>query len=814
MAARFAYKGTVFWGFVMIFFSTDGNSRVFGSRLWPVVALSLCALPATAQPPNGLPPGQGVQPNGPAGQAGPGQPGGPNDQGGPGMQRFRKMMGTGPAFQPAAAQDQSAGMRESGAGGITLNFVNADVRDVAKAVLGDYLQLNYEIAANTTGVVTIQTSKPLSRTQVLPALEQALGLAGLALVHSNGIYEILPLADAHKQAGTNAPAHVTNTLGYGMEVVHVKYVGAQALAKLLEPISNSEGTIRVDPTRNDLILEGTAQQRENLIDDIALFDTDWLEGMHFQLFEPKYMDSDELAKELSDMVGGPESPVANVVRFVPLNRLNAVLVISPQEKYVDQMREWVSRLDRPGEGNDKKIYVYRVQNGRASDIAGTLLKTLFGSSSTEQTTQQSQGGGSQQSSTSTSSFNGNNSGLGGGLNGTSSGTSGSSGTSNFGTSGLGQTNSGTSSSTSGTSGTSGSSNSTSLANRSNNPATPFQPVTTPINQGGGNGYGKYETVGGVSRENFGTVNITADETNNALVILATPREYAVIQDALHQLDVAPLQVLLEAAIAEVTLTNNTQYGFQYFYQPNSTNNSTSSFTLTNNSTTINPSGENGLAVPLAAALPGFSYMFSNGKSLSAVLSAISTITHVDVLSAPEVLVLNNQTAKLDVGDQVPIVTATATSTIDTNAPEVNSVQYLSTGVILQVTPRVNKGGMVMMDIDQQVAEPTTTTTSSINSPTIQQREIASSVSVADGETIALGGLFSNQISKGKSGIPFLQDIPYLGHLFTNTSDSINRDELMVLITPHVVDDMKKARAVTDELRHKLPEVQPIFDQKG
>jgi len=135
-------------------------------------------------------------------------------------------------------------------------------------------------------------------------------------------------------------------------------------------------------------------------------------------------------------------------------------------------------------------------------------------------------------------------------------------------------------------------------------------------------------------------------------------------------------------------------------------------------------------------------------------------------------------------------------------------------VILTVTPRVNRGGMVMMDIDQQVAEPETTTTSSINSPTIQQREITSSVAVADGETIALGGLFSNQITKSKSGIPLLQDIPYLGNLFTDTSDSISRDELMVLITPHVVESMQKARAITDELRRKLPEVEPVFEQKG
>ena len=619
-------------------------------------------------------------------------------------------------------------------------------------------------------------------------------------MHSNGIYEVLPIADAHKQSGTTTPINENKALGYGTEVVRVKYVNAAALAKLIEPVSTQEGTIRVDPTRNALIIEGTAQQRQTLLDDIALFDADWLTGMSFALWEPKYMDADELAKELSDLVGGTESPVAGVVRFVPIDRLNAVLAIAPQQKYLDQLRAWVARLDRPGEGNDKKIYVYRVQNGRSSDIATTLEKTLFGSSSTEQTTQQSQGGGAQQTQSNTSSF-GSSSSSGSGLLGnfgSSNTTNGSNTTSNT-------TNGGSSLGQNGT--TSGGSN-TLLANRNSNPAAPFQPVTTPVEQPGARQGGKYETVGGVSREGISTVNITADDTNNALVILATPREYAVIQDALKQLDVAPLQVLLEAAIAEVTLNKNTQFGFQYFYKPNSTPNSNSTLTLTNSGTVAIPP-----TTPLVPSLPGFSYIFSNGNSLNVVLSAIANVTHVEVLSAPEVLVLNNQTAKLEVGDQVPIITQTATSTIDTNAPEVNSVQYLATGVILQVTPRVNKGGQVMMDIDQEVAEPTTTTSSTINSPTISQREIVSSVSVADGETVALGGLFSNQVSKTKSGIPWLQDIPYLGHLFTNTGDSVNRDELMVLITPHVVDSLNKARAVTDELRHKLPEVQPIFAEQ-
>ncbi|HLY04446.1 MAG TPA: type II secretion system secretin GspD [Rhizomicrobium sp.] len=755
----------------------------------------LVAAPSAGQPDNGQS-GAGVQ------QQGQGQPVGQGVQRGPGFQRPGIPGGPpGPPGEQASpgADQQSAGMQESAAGGITLNFVNADVRDVAKAVLGDYLKLNYEIAANTTGQVTIQTSKPLARAQVLPALEQALGLAGLALIHSNGIFEILPVADAKKQVGTSVPATAVATMGYGMEVVHVKYVSAAALAKLLEPLATSEGTVRVDTSRNSLIIEGTAQQRETLMDDIRLFDSDWLSGMSFGLFEPKYMDAEELAKELNDLIGGTESPIAGVVRLVPIDRLNAVLAISPQQRYIDQLEAWFKRFDRPGEGNDKKIYVYRVQNGRASDIASTLIQTLFGSSSTQSTVQQTQGGGSQQTSTTTSMF-GNQSTTG------QTGTSAQTGTGTGSTPGGGI---GTGTSFGGGSSFGQSTSSNTSLNHTTNPSVPFQPVTTPIQQPQNRtGGGGYETIGGVSREGISTVNITADETNNALVILATPREYAVIQDALKQLDVAPLQVLLEAAIAEVTLNKSTQFGFQYFYQPNSTPNSLSTFSLTNAATIASPP-----ASPLLAALPGFTYMFSNGNSLNVVLSALANVTHVDVLSAPEVLVLNNQTAKLQVGDQVPIITATATSTIDTNAPQVNSVQYLATGVILQVTPRVNKGGQVMMDIDQEVAEPLTTTSSTINSPTIQQREITSSVSVADGETIALGGLFSNQVSKTNTGIPLLQDIPYLGHLFSNTSDSVNRDELMVLITPHVVDDTRKARQVTDELRHKLPEVQPLFEQE-
>ncbi|MDE2184064.1 MAG: type II secretion system secretin GspD [Alphaproteobacteria bacterium] len=632
---------------------------------------------------------------------------------------------------PPAASAPPPGTSNASDQGVTLNFVNADVRDVAKAILGDYLKLNYEIAANVQGTVTIQTNQPLARDAVLPALDEALSLNGMALVYSHGLYRIVPLAAAHSDLG---PVKATGgaSPGYGVELFHVKYVNAAALQKLLQPLTEHEGTVRVDPSRNLLIVEGTAEQRRTIGEDIALLDVNWLSGMTFELFTAQNMDAEELVKELNSVLGGLTSPAADVVKLVPIDRLNTVLAIAPQRRYLQQLRAWVTRLDKPGVGNDRRIFVYHVQNGRASDLEKTLKRTLFGSAS--------QGGSEVQTQT--------------------------------------------------------------APRRPAAPPVDNLDATTGADTAGSDQSSgasrSYETVEGVNRQGMSSVHITGDESNNALVFLATPREYSVIESALRQLDVPPMQVLLEASIAEVSLTKNTQFGFQYFYQPSAKN----TFILSNStSPTITPS------------FPGFSYMFSNGNSIQAILDALGTVTHVDVISSPEVLVLNNQMARLEVGNEVPVLTAQSVSTVGTNAPVVNAVQYLDTGVILKVTPRVNRGGRVMMDVEQEVSGVSDAASSNIDSPTIQQRKITSSVSVEDGQTIALGGLFTNEITKTKKGFPYLQDIPVLGNLFGNNGTAQNKTELMVLITPHVVDDARKAQAVTDELRKKLPDVQPLFEQK-
>jgi general secretion pathway protein D len=632
-------------------------------------------------------------------------------------------------------------------GDITLNFINADIRDVAKGILGDYLKLNYEIAANVQGAVTIQTSQPLTRAQVMPVLEQVLRLNGLALTNSNGVYKVVAIAEARHQSGAIAvgSSQTKAALGYGIEVVPIHYISAAEMEKLLDPLAPSQGIIHVDTARNVLIIEGTEEERQTLLDDISLFDADWLSGMSFALFTPNYMDAEELAKELDQVIGGLNSPVSGVVRLIPIDRLNTVLAVSPQARYLNELKSWVERLDRPGEGSDKKIFVYHVQNGRASDVAATLDKVLFGNGASSQTPSH-QGQSPAFQASAASAFGSGNTAL--------------------------------------------PSMMSSAAEPSPVSNTPHQP--TPSSGSASADSGIKSGIAG-----FESVSITSDEVNNALVIAATPKQYTAIIAALDQLDKAPVQVFLEAAIAEVTLTNNMQYGLQYFYQPSGDH----KFVLSNTN-----------SANIGSAFPGLSYLFTNGTNIQIILNALATETHVEVVSSPKVLVLNNQTATLQVGDQVPIATEQAVSVLTPDAPVVNSIQYEPTGVILQVTPRVNRGGIVMMDVSQEVSDVSSTTTSSLNSPTIAQRKIASSVAVQDGETIALGGLILSNINRSKNGIPFLQDIPVLGNLFRTTQNNVGRTELMVLITPHVIDSVQKARAITDELRRRLPTLQPLLDE--
>ncbi len=636
-------------------------------------------------------------------------------------------------------------------GDINLNFPGVDVQAVARAILGDTLHAPFTIDPNLHNQVTVVTPHPIRRADVLPFLEQALTTASLVLIDRGGSYTILPSTLARAEA----PAVGPNDNGFGNETVVLKFVNAEEMRKLLDPLV--PGAISVaDPTRNVLVVSGNGAQRTALRELVAEFDVDWLKGMSFGLFVPQRTDARLIVPELEKLLNAPGAQSAGLVRLIAMDRLNGILAITNQPQYLDDVRRFVEVLDREGESAERRVFVYHVQNGRAADLA-KVLNAAFGHP----------GAGGAQTDTSATTLTdtsapaastippGPGSGAGGGAGGFAFN---------------GQANA--------------------QGGRPNPAATSLE---------GDSGAQRQQ---GTTAAGPAGATITADETNNAIVVFATPRDYALVSDALAKLDVPPLQVMIDASISEVTLNHTLQYGLQWAFQTGRLSGALSQGLPTTNSTTgvtTNPG-------PIQN-FPGLSFLYQ-GNNISATLNALATVTDVSVLSAPKLVVLNNHTATIEVGDQVPISTGSAVSTLTSGAPIVNSIEYRDTGIILKITPRVNSGGLVLIDIAQEVSDvlpavSASSASSQLSSPTIEQRKISTSVAVQDGETIALGGLIKNEVTKGRSTVPLFGNIPILGHLLGDTNGGLVRTELVVLLTPHVVRTPVDAEAVTRELRDKI-----------
>jgi len=637
-----------------------------------------------------------------------------------------------PASPPAAEPAPAAGVRATllpgartypmapvarmaapAAGPVGLNFPAVGVREFAQAVLGDILHLPYAVSASATGTVTLVTPRPIARADVLPAVEEALKNAGLALVVRDGVQTVMTLGDARAQGMTVG----ADQSGFGSETVALRFASPQALKTLLDPIVPGV-IVSADPASNTLVLSGSTGQRRAVRDLVQQFDVDWLKGMSFGLYVPRNTDARLIAPELDKLINAPGSPMAGRVRLVSMEKLNGIVAISSQPQYLDDVSRWIEVLDREGQSTERRLFVYRVQNGRASDLS-RVLASAFGRGGT---------------------------GAAGGTGGARPA--------------LDRAGSEAAASP--------------LLAPSNGQTLPGQSPAPAVGADPGGG-----PVDGLT--------FTSDETNNAVVAYATPREYALIEDALRKLDVVPLQVVVEAVVTEVSLNNALRYGSQWFIR------SGGDRAVLSRGKTADP----------APTYPGFSYLL-NRSSIAATLDALSSVTHVEVLSAPNLMVLNNQTASLEVGDQVPISTGSALN----SSSVISSIDYRDTGVLLKITPRVNSGGLVLLDIAQEVSDVSPTSSSTIDSPTISVRKIATSIAVQDGETVALGGLIRDNNKRLRSGVPFLSAVPVLGALAGSRDNSRERTELLVLLTPRVVRNSGDMQAVTDELREKIRSISP------
>ena len=610
-------------------------------------------------------------------------------------------------------------------GDITLNFENVDVRIVIETVMGDLLGLNYVIDPNIRGNVTVRTARPISRGALLATLQTVLAGTGATLVRIGEIYRVVRVQAAASAAGL---ANVTDP-SYGLSILPLAFISASQMQKILEPTLPAEAIVLADDTRNLLSVRGTAQERQSAADTVAVFDIDQLAGTAVLLESLQRVDVDSVVAELENIFGsGKGGPLAGVVRFVPIERLNAVLVLTQQPRYLDEVRNWIARLDRSQNLSGRQLFVYYVQNGKADDLAKTLGSVFM-------------------------------SGEGGPV--------------------LASVSVAESASTAlGTSGA----------------------IDTAVVAGGAGGLSESPAAAALRRAGDDGVRIIADPINNALLILADRAEYGQIQTALAKLDIIPLQVLIEASIIEVTLKDVLRFGVQYFFNTGGLELGDSGKTILSTATT-----------PVASTLPGFSFTLTNGPSPKFIIDTLSQVTEVNVLSSPAVLVLDNQNARLQVGDQVPITTQAQQSALTGGASLVNTIEYRDTGVTLDVRPRVNASGLVTLEISQEVSSVVATTTSTINSPTIQQRLINSTVAINNGETVVLGGLIRTDDIEDKGGIPFLNDLPVVGNLFGSQSNTINRTELLVILTPRVVRNRLEARNLTREMSQKFAAVLDILE---
>jgi general secretion pathway protein D len=643
--------------------------------------------------------------------------------------------GTG-SFVAPRSPPARASLTTDAAGEITLNVVDAELREVVRLVLQDALGVNYVIDPAVGGRITVQTMRPVPADDLVAVLDAVLRMNGAALVRTGDLYQVVPI----DQALTSGPIPDVGPVpdagnpGFGVRVVPLRFVPATALAPVLAPFAPPGGAIQIDPVRNLLLLAGLPEQVATLTDLVSIFDVDWLQGMSFGLFPLDNAPAADLVEELQQIFSNLEGgALAGLIRFVPIERLNAVLVVSSQPTYLTEAQTWIERLDRVGEGDEPRIFVYSLQNARATNLA-EVLSEMFGA---RVTTVEGSGllapGQEPIELPSTGAFE---------LGAAETGEEGA--------------------------------------------------AEPPVRAAPGPGQPlAAEPIGPEDAE----IRIIADDTTNALVIRATPREYEKIRAALEELDILPLQVLIEATIAEVTLTDELRYGVEWFFRSGDFE-----FSFTPSATALLPVG-------------GFQGIFDNDVRF--VLQALDAITDVNVVSSPQLMVLDNQTARIQVGDQVPISVQSAVSVIDPDAPVVNSIEYRDTGVILLVTPRVNASGLVIMEIQQEISnvvDAPTTTTAEETSPTINQRQVTSTAAILSGETVALGGLIQDQRERAQSGIPLLSRIPIVGALFRSRANTVTRTELLVLITPSVVENPARARAVTDELRRRLRSLEQLEER--
>lgn len=603
------------------------------------------------------------------------------------------------AFIAPETPHSISGLIEDKVGEITLNFYNTDIREVLKATLGDFLKLNFSIDPAVKGTISVHTSSPLSKTALLSVLETTLQANGLALVSSGESFRVLPYEKA-KHFGPMVQKR--SVPGYAVQVIPLQFISASEMKNILGSVVSEGALLRVDEKRNLLLLAGTGNELKNWVDIVNLFDVDWLKGQSVGFFPLVNGNTEAVISEIKAILQLSSSKKnEQMVKLMSLERMNAIMAISPRKHYIDKIGTWINRLDVPSTYPGKGLFVYKVQNRRAGELADVINEVF---------TQPA------------------------------------------------------------------------FSNTSQAPSSYFSPETETVNLRSGDASKETEkttvkssplkVINTTATLPAGGINarLVADEQNNAIIVLSSQEEFQIIKAALTKLDTLPLQVIIEATIVDVILTDDLKYGIEWFFK--------------NSADGYLGQGNLNFGATIAPGSTGFSYSLVDSDGLvRAVLNSLAKEQKINVISSPSLMVLDNNTAEIQVGNQQPVRTATA----ETDAGTVlETIEFKDTGVRLEVTPSVNPGGLVTMQVSQEVTD-----IGEIDEATGQRsflkREVKSTVAVKNGQTIVLGGLITENDTVSESGIPVLYKLPVLGSLFGSTTNSNTRNELLILLTPKVLE---------------------------
>lgn len=665
--------------------------------------------------------------------------------------------GTGVFLNEAAAarrpEDPAA------AGDVVFNFEGESLQAVIKAILGDLLGQNYVVAPGVQGQVTFATAKPISMDQAMGVLEMLLAWNSATLVYKDGRYTVLPVAQAIPGNLIPRMGPAAEARGYEIRVVPLKYISATAMQETLQPYARQGSIIKADNTRSMILIAGIRSDLEAYLQTIEIFDVDWLAGMSVGVFPLERVEASTVVPEMEKIFGeGGPTPLAGLFRFLPIERINAVLVITPQPDYLDDAEAWLRKLDRGGSESGSQLYVYYVKNVKAVDLADKLTEIFTGQARASSASNQPRG-------------------VGGVVPGIES---------------------------------------VEIRSADKKQEAPRAPV--PARAG---------SADGIAIVQSDEIRITSIEESNALMIRATAGEYDAILGAIKRLDIVPLQVHIEAKILQVDLSNGLSMGVEWFFENALNNRANAAYHAARRT---RPDRDSWNSRSGTAGSAGLAWTFLNVEA-EALITALQNESSVQVLSAPSLVVLNNKDASINVGKQIPVVSAvlnspygsavgggtdgtgTGTGTGIGGYNPSSYVQFRDTGIKLNVTPRVNPGGLVYMEISQEESTPGETQDATGNVP-VDRRSIETEIAVQSGETVLLGGLIKETRLDSQKGVPGLSKIPLIGRFFGSTETGTARQELLVLITPTVIDSAESAAQLTEDYRERFKGLKPLLKRQA